>query len=224
MRALFEASVYIDWILVSDSERKAFYYHVHNLRRKRTWARRIQPGSPEATSFAAEMGKYGLNVTDEIRGRSLQQIQEIDQILAKPELAVINADFDAAKAKRPRDVAWYVPLGVQNFAAIARATGNSALYVILYSAASEVMHSSSDDQHVQLEEGRLTIKQIRSLAGFEPVFRFSVSIALDLYRTILQSYRPGELPAFSRKYLEQWQKRYLNFVRIKYEIAQVMTI
>ena len=227
MRALFEAAVYIDWILASDSERKALYYHVHNLRRKRMWAGRTQPGSPEATNFAAEMGKYGLNLTDDLKERSRQQVQEIDQILAQPELAVINADFDAANAKRrlKRDVAWYVPLGPQNFAAIARATGNSALYVILYSGASEVMlHSSSDDQHVQFEGGKLTIKQIRSLVGFEPVFRFSVSIALDLYRKILQEYRSGELPAFSRKYVEQWQKHYLNFVKINYEIAQVITI
>lgn len=35
LRALFEASVYIDWILLGDSERKAQYYYVHNLRRKR---------------------------------------------------------------------------------------------------------------------------------------------------------------------------------------------
>src|SRR5258708_17765227 len=35
MRALFEASVYIDWILLNDSETKARYYYLHNLRRKR---------------------------------------------------------------------------------------------------------------------------------------------------------------------------------------------
>jgi Family of unknown function (DUF5677) len=226
MRALFEASVYINWILAGDSEQKARYYHVHNLRRKRLWASRGQAGSPEATRFAAEMGKYGLGITDELKERSRQQIEEIDRILAQPELAAINADFDAAKAKRrvARDVAWYVPLGQPSFAAIARATANSALYVILYSGASEVMHSSSDDQHVQFEAGKLTIKQIRSLAGFEPVFRFSVSIALDLYQKILKEYRYGELPAFSRKYVEQWQKQYLNFPKIKYEVAQVITV
>lgn len=226
MRALFEASVYIEWILAGDSERKARYYHVHNLRRKRMWANRTQPGSPEATDFAAEMGKYGLKISDELRKKSLEQIQEIDRILAQPELAAINADFEAIKTIRglKRDVAWYVPLGPKSFAAIARATGDAALYVILYSGASEVMHSSSDDQHVEFEAGKLTIKQIRSLAGFEPVFRFSLGIALHLYRTILKEYRPGELTNFARKYVEQWQKHYLNFLEIKYEVSQVITI
>jgi len=226
MRALFEASVYINWILASDSERRARYYHVHNLRRKRLWASRTQPGSPEQTLFAAEMGKYGLNITDELKQKSQKQIQEIDQILARPELAAINADFDTAKAKRKikHDVAWYFPLGPKNFAAIARETGNAALYTILYSGSSEVMHSSSDDQHVHFAEGMLTIKQIRSLSGFESVFRFSVSIALALYRRILQEYRPGELQAFSRKYVEAWQKQYMHFLKINYEVAEVITI
>lgn len=226
MRALFEASVYVTWILAGDSDRKAWYYHVHNLRRKRLWASRTVPGSPEQAKFAAEMGKYGLNITDELKERSQRQLREIGRILAQRELATINADFDAAMAKRrlTHDVAWHYPLGQKTFATMARTTGNGALYIILYSGASEVMHSSSDDQHVHFKDGKLTIVPIRSLSGFESIFRFSVSIALDLYRRILQEYRPGELPGFSRKYVEQWQKQYLNFLKIKYEVTQVITI
>lgn len=226
MRALFEAAVYITWILAADSERKALYYHVHNLRRKRLWASRTEPGSPEAAAFATEMGKYHSSLSDEIKGKAKQQAQEIDHILANPKLAPINADFEAAKLKRrlKRDVAWYVPLGHANFAEIARATGHRSLYAILYSGTSEVMHSSSDDHHVEFEAGKLTIKPIRSFVGFELVFRLSVSIALDLYRNILNEYRPGELPAFSRKYVEEWQKHYMTELRIKYQTAQVITI
>jgi hypothetical protein len=86
------------------------------------------------------------------------------------------------------------------------------------------MHSSSDDQHVQFEEGKVRIKPIRSLAGFETVFRFSVSLALALYRKILTEYRPGELASFSRKYLEQWQSQYLNFLKIEYNIAESISL
>jgi hypothetical protein len=226
MRALFEAYVYIDWILAGDSQRKAQYYTVHNLRRKRLWASRTQTGSPDALEFAAEMGKYGLNITTELQERSREQMKKIDRILALPELASVNADFDAVRAKRklPREVAWYVPLGPKSVSAIARATGHAALYALLYSAASEVMHSSSEDQHVEFEAGKLTIKPIRFLGGFEPVFRFSVSIALDLYRKILHEYRYEELPAFTRKYVEQWQKQYLSFLKIKYESVEVIAI
>ena len=38
LRAMFEASVYIDWMLAGDRENKAAYYYVHNLLRLRLWA------------------------------------------------------------------------------------------------------------------------------------------------------------------------------------------
>jgi hypothetical protein len=41
LRAMFEASVYIDWMLAGDRENKAAYYYVHNLLRLRLWAMRV---------------------------------------------------------------------------------------------------------------------------------------------------------------------------------------
>jgi hypothetical protein len=46
LRAMFEASVYIDWMLAGDRENKATYYYVHNLLQRRLWALRVQPGTP----------------------------------------------------------------------------------------------------------------------------------------------------------------------------------
>jgi hypothetical protein len=39
-RAAFEASMYLEWILVSDSEKKALHFVVGNIRTERLWARR----------------------------------------------------------------------------------------------------------------------------------------------------------------------------------------
>jgi hypothetical protein len=41
LSALFEASVYIEWMLAGDRETKAAYYYVHNLLRLRLWAMRV---------------------------------------------------------------------------------------------------------------------------------------------------------------------------------------
>src|ERR1051325_3671819 len=223
LRALFESSTYIEWILASDAERKARHYHVHNLRRKRIWASRAISGSPEAAAFSTAMGKYGLSITEDIKKKSRRQIRAINKILAHPDLAAINVEFDAIKAKRKQehDVAWYYPLGQKSFGSIARATGNSALYVMVYSGASEVMHSSSDDQHIKVEDGKLSLKQIRSLEGFDPIFRFTVCITLNLYQKILSEYRPDELSRFSHKYVEQWRNQFLQSIKINYEISEV---
>ncbi len=50
-RAAFEASIYIDWILLSDSERKARSYIVANYRDERLWASRVIKAMPEEKTF-----------------------------------------------------------------------------------------------------------------------------------------------------------------------------
>jgi hypothetical protein len=66
MRALFESSVYIDWILASDSEKKANYYYVHNIRRKRLWASRTQTDSIEWQEFQSVVKDSGAEIDDKI--------------------------------------------------------------------------------------------------------------------------------------------------------------
>jgi len=39
---MFEASVYIDWMLAGDRENKAAYYYVHNLLRLRLWEKYVE--------------------------------------------------------------------------------------------------------------------------------------------------------------------------------------
>jgi hypothetical protein len=46
-RAAFEASLYIDWILKWEPEKKAKYYYVSNLRNQRLWVLRFKTGTQE---------------------------------------------------------------------------------------------------------------------------------------------------------------------------------
>jgi len=80
------------------------------------------------------------------------------------------------------------------------------------------MHTSSYDHHVTIGKGELTFQPIRSLEGFENVLRFTVSVALFTFRKVLEVYRNGELPAFSRKYLENWQKEFMDFPPITFNV------
>ena len=214
MRALFEAYVYIEWMLESDAEKKASYYYVHNLRRKRLWANRAQPGSPEAEEFAGIMGKLNVQATQGVRKAARKQIQEIDRVLSTPKFVPIGQDFDRHR-KGKHDPAWYVPLGERSFAAVTRAVHKESLYVF-YSLASEVMHTSTYSPHVSFTGDKVTFEPIRYLKGFESVLRFSISVALLTYMRVLTEYRPAELPAFGRKYRENWQKEFMNFLNIKY--------
>jgi len=215
MRALFEASVYIDWILLGDSEKKAIYYYVHNLRRKRLWAMRTQLGTQQSKDFAAMLNNMGLPISNEVRDSAKARIKEIDRILSQPTLAVFNADFEQRRKGKAFDPAWYVPLGERSLGTMSKKVEKAALYLFLYGGASEVMHTSSYEHHVKFGSGEATFEPIRSVEGFRNVFYFTLNVAIPTFRRILREYRPGELEAFARKYVEKWQKEFMNFPKIE---------
>lgn len=218
-RALLEASGYIDWILQGDAERKAAYYYVHNLRRHRRWAQRLQPRSPEAKSFFELVPDDLPSLNDPgVIERAGKAVQEIDRVLLQPRFAAVAEAFDQCARRRGKHVPWYAPLGVPNLAALFKTIGRSAEYVVFHAIWSEAVHSSNYAQHVLLEKGKVTIEPIRHLSEFDSVFRFSVATAFHSYRKILEVYRPGELRVFSRKYLENWQEAFMQVPRIKYEV------
>ncbi|SRR5579884_1483978 len=223
LRALLEAAIYVKWILAGDSERKANYYYVHNLRRRQKWALRTEAGPSGTSDFERTMANFGIHITDEMKAKAKKENQEIDRALGS-KYAAINKDFRDLRKKRHGEPPWYSPLGPKNLAEMARDVGWEPLYILVYSIASGLMRSSSYEEHVRIEPETVMLQPIRYLENFGSVFLFSVSIALDLYRRVLEEYRPGELTTFSRKYVEKWQKQYLNFVKIKYENFEHITI
>ena len=164
LRALFEASVYIEWMLARDSEEKATYYYVHDLRRQRLWATRLQPGSPERNEFTPMMNKWGVDVSQYGKMND-ERMSEIDRVLSEPQLAAVNKDFEKHRREK-HDAAWYVPLGQRNFRRMVRTLGKEALYMFIYSGASEVMHASSYGHHVRFSKGEITFRPIRSPEEF----------------------------------------------------------
>src|ERR1035437_904275 len=220
MRALFEASVYIDWILEGDTERKGTYYYVHNLRRIRIGASRLQPGSPECQDFGSVVNEFNIKVADETRNLAKTNITEIDEALSQPKYAGINKEFDEQSKGRHYDPPWYAPLlpkGQRNLRTISKVVGRESVYRLLYSGASEVMHASNYGHHFEYANGKLTLRAIRLLEGFDLVLSFSLSIAIHTYRRVLGRYRPDELVlSFPRKYLENWRNEFRNMPKLQY--------
>jgi len=159
---------------------------------------------------------FGVKIDGDVKDSAKKTIGDIDRVLSQPKFGTINNDFEAYRKKKHRDPAWYVPLGLGSFGAVSRAVGRGSLYALLYSGASEVMHTSNYGHHFQIGINKLTLQPIRSLEKFENVFRFSMSLALHTFQRILMKYRPGELPVFGRKYLENWREEFINFPKIQY--------
>ena len=169
----------------------------------------------------AAIRKPGVQVREDVARQSKEQLQEIDKLLSTPQFVPVSADFDSFLKKQKYDPAWYVPLGPRNLREVAQAVVKLPQYILLYSRTSEVMHASTYEGHIAIGKGDITFQPIRSVEGFATVLSFSVADTLGAYRRVLQEYRSGELPAFSRKYVEKWQRDFLNVPNIKVKVDAI---
>ena len=213
---MFEGSVYIDWMLAGDREKKAAYYYVHNLLRLRLWSMRVQPGTPQSSSFKKIMDQAGLPVNDTLGKEGKSQVQEIDRVLSQARFAAVHDEFRDWKNRNGRKPAWYSPLGVSDLRDMAIKVNREPLYVFVYGPGSEVMHASNYGHHIQFQSGRITFYSIRHPKQFSQTVRLTATIAIDIFRKILCEYREEESRrSFSKKYVEKWQQAFMSIPELK---------
>ena len=102
-RAIFETSLYLEWMLQKDTEKRAKYYYVANVRKERVWAMRTQSGSSENISYGKIMAPFGElfpETTKDLSLKGQEYLKEIDRILAQPSFSDIDKDIEACRAKR----------------------------------------------------------------------------------------------------------------------------
>jgi hypothetical protein len=148
---------------------------------------------------------------DEVREKAEHQICEIDRILSSSAFNDINNHIQRYKNEKRMDYepSWYSPLG-SSVRKVAIDVGRLPEYYFFYSLTSEVMHSSRYSHHMIFKGGRLIFEPIRSLNGIKTLINFIFSCTLWTYMKILKYYRPDELPALVRKYVEDWRNPFLT--------------
>jgi hypothetical protein len=209
LRAMFETSVYIEWMLAGDRENKTAYYYVHNLLRLRVWAMRVQPGSAESTSFKEIMNKAGLPVDPTLGDEGKKQVQEIDRVLAQARFASVRDKFREWKKQYGRKPNWYSPLGVTDLRNMAVKVGKEPLYVMIYGPGSEVMHASNYGHHIGFKSGRhITFHSIRHPKNFSHMVRLTAVLAIPIFKAVLGEYRKEEWSRFGQKFVNKWQKAF----------------
>ena len=219
-RAAFEASIYADWILKEDSERRATRYVVGNYRDERLWATRAIPGTIEeqAMTRVTELLGYNLHAKrPEVAPEAAKRLAEINRILEQQDLKNIDQEYDKARGKRPRDPEWYQLDGLASIRQVAERVGRLPEYEFFYSRGSQVTHTGSYKDHVRFVSQQIRFVPIRHLADVNMLLNFTCSIAIGAYQKIVERYRPGEIPAFSKKYIEDWRDPYQNIQGLKYD-------
>lgn len=222
VRSALEASLYIDWMLKSELEKKAKYYYVSNLRNMRLWALRYLKGTEENQLFlqsVLDLIKYmePSNVTEEDEDEAKRQVTEIERILSQEGYREINDEFVRMRVKKTgAEAYWYKPLGISSIKKIAEEVGRLSEYIIYYSKGSEFTHIASYREHVKFNQGKVKFEPIRQLEGADTIIQSIIGITLASYQSILKHYRYGELRNFGRKYKNEWRVGFQNIPHVSY--------
>lgn len=223
LRSLFEASIYLDWILKSKSPMRARAYYVWNVRRQLRWTNRAIAGTKEQKALAADL--RGLSVVSsfaapEEQKKLIAEAQRLSKHLAEPKNSAWSERFDRRRGSRLYDVEWYQVLFTKrrSLRFLAQSVHRMPEYRVIYELGSETMHSSKSDSHVRiLDGGRLGIRSLRELTEFPFVFQMLMGTALHAYHAALDSYRREEALNFWRKYVETWRSVFMSRLKILYE-------
>jgi hypothetical protein len=219
-RSAWEASLYLDWILSGDSERRASCYLVGNYRDERFWVARVTPGTPEESAFSQISKSIGLDVLAErptLVSEAERHLAEVNRVLAQPSLQAIDIEFQEVRGKRKRDPEWYELDGMKSIREIAKTLDRLAEYEAFYARGSQVTHTGTYKDHVRFADGQVRFKPIRHLADVNLLLNFTISVAFGTYKRVLERYRPGEIGALTKKYAEDWRTPFLNVTQIKYD-------
>lgn len=213
-RTAFEASLYLDWIFKEDSERRATRYLVANYRQERLWASRAIRGTAEASAMEEATAGLGLDIHAKrptLSTDAATYLAEVNRVLSQPELATIDQEFEEAKRKNPRrKLEWYSFDGITSIRQMARKMKRLAEYQFFYSRGAEISHSARYKDHIEFRSNQVHFIEIRQLTEARAAINFISSDCIRTYRKFLERYRPGEIPAFQKKYLEDWRESYMQ--------------
>lgn len=222
LRALFEVSVYIAWIIRRDTDRRARAYYVANLRRRLEWAKRARSGTDEFKRFSRD--HRSMRIRNPLKDRRKEVVEEIGNVerrLAKADFRRMNGALARRRGKRSYDPDWYAVLFPKNkrvsLYTLAKQVDHRAQYRLIYEQGSEMMHSSRLDPHVRVEANAMRIRSLRELTDFGQVARLLMGEAMSTYLLVLRRYRPNEADNFAKKYVESWRAAYMDRRVLKYE-------
>jgi hypothetical protein len=221
LRTLWEAGLYLDWILKQDSKKRSDAYWVANIRRIRSQHLRGTPGSPDHAAFLASLGDlaedYLSPFTEE---QAASEIEKANAILASDDFRDLNEHFEEFLKKRKFESSWHKPVGGQSVRGIACDLNRQAEYDIFYSLGSEMVHASSYGGHLGIDGSTVSMRGIRGLHEFSTVFSWSVTVMLRTIESVLTRYRPLEVPNFARKYVDEWRAPFRSAPNLSFEPTQ----
>lgn len=213
LRSILENTLLLDWMLNSDSERKAEFLFVSNIRRIKHTHLSVLSGTTESQRRPENL-KYAKLTSEQEQGLR-RDIQQADAMLSKPPLDAVNQRFEPFYRKNHRDQEWYKAFGVSSIRKVFEAVGRLDEYAIIYNQLSGVTHGSDIFKSITLGRGVVELSPLREFQELPTLLQLAAGFSIEVYRRILKEYRFAELDNFALMYAREWRDEFLK----KYQVS-----
>ena len=225
VRSMFEARISAEWILKKDTQQRAKQFVVWHWRRELGWIRAAIKGTDEYLRrekwFTSTLKPRFNAAWNAHEPEAEKEEKKVQVLLNSADFKSINDEFDRLKVpkngrRRKHDVNWYSLFsGPENFGNLCRQLGLHGHYDVLYNRTSKVAHATTFMQMVTHDKDSLIFESIRNPKDMQGIILYGVSEAIFAYKLFLSKYRFGELPAFQRRYINEWQKPFFSVPKIE---------
>jgi len=213
LRGLLETVMSIEWILQADTNRRAMAFWVwhahHNLR----IYEKLDPASNSGKQFRSKLKKdrYGKNLSIPQIPDLQQMTKNLNNLLTKPAYAQAELEYQRLSQGRRKNPDWYSFFGgPPNREQLADKIGLSGIYEVLYRNWSDVTHGTDviKGKLSSPGKGQIEIVQIRFVKDVQTVTQNSLSLALQLFVSMIKYFAPNREKDFENWYASEIRDSY----------------
>jgi len=218
LRAIFESTFSIEYILEKDTERRGMDFMVWNNHQELKILRRSDPDDQMYKEFRKKL--EGSKVLGNLKLPDFPHIKEEiakkREILKKPRYIESQREFKRFKRKEGRAPRWWFSLhnGPKNIEKLAEHLGKLDRYIILYKQWSAVVHGRDIIRgKISIDEsGKVAVWQIRSPRDAQSVTEFAVSFALANINNFVDKFISNRKQEVSKWYVKEIRDLYLGLL------------
>ncbi len=206
VRAIIESSFYLEYIFISDSERKARCLYVSSLINEFEWNSYLNKKNEWFVQLFENSEIEALDFDEKLTENSIERNKEIKNHLEKyfKEEYKEFENFKIKKGYYPNN--WYQIFdGPKNLRELCKKINREPEYSITFSSLSNKAHGRDLKKSVEVTEpGYGRVIQIRTSSKVKENLLQAFTFLLRYYKLITDKYLPSELNHLSTRYKEKW--------------------
>jgi uncharacterized protein DUF5677 len=211
LRTAFEAMLTIDFMLETDTQRRALAWVLCDIHRRIRLYETHDPKTDAGREFQRDYENDALARGPQPTVDSGQPVAKLRTMFALPQYVGIESEFQRLRsARRGRPPHWYNLFGgPRDLRGLAQRCNKAAQYGVLYRTWSGTAHA--DDLYRQIVRSKnpgLSLRVLRDPSELSTMAGLAISFFMDATRKLLEHYLPAELPAWRAWYVGRVQEPY----------------